>query len=266
MTMEVGTGRSGGRMAGFTLIELLVVIGIIGILIALALAVGSRVASSGKERVTEQTLRALEGSLDAYIQAKGGMPGATVLDPRKNGSVPNSTYLWPVADARNMSSTSAVPEMINSVGLFILQTRGVPSAEAAFKNIDTRYLHTYDADGGTATAWTSQPELLTAFDGWGNPIRYVHPAFHGIVGLGAGNPPAQVDVDTVLGPAPSPRQYAITQIRRGTAPGTGPATPPDSDGGLCTAGRPYFYSCGADGDPSTTGDNVYVVRPQVQKN
>ncbi|MCC6660053.1 MAG: prepilin-type N-terminal cleavage/methylation domain-containing protein [Phycisphaerales bacterium] len=256
------TQRDAGR--GFTLIELLVVIGIIGILAALAISIGAKVTSSGKANATESVLKAMEGALDALISGRGGTPPPTVLDPRMQGSVPNTTVVWPVADVRWMDG--ALNAMVNSGGLFIAQCKGTPGAEAAIRGVDTKFMHTYDPDGGSATDLSSQPELLTAFDGWGRPIRYVHPSFHGIVG-GAGNPPVAVDVSTVVA-VTLPKRYPVVnmEVRRGTKESAANKNDADSDGGLCPGNRPYFYSCGPDGDPSTTEDNMYLTRPTVQKN
>ena len=33
---------------------------------------------------------------------------------------------------------------------------------------------------------------------------------------------------------------------------------PDSDGGITSGNRPYFYSAGPDGNPATLDDNVYI--------
>jgi hypothetical protein len=66
------------------------------------------------------------------------------------------------------------------------------------------------------------------------------------------------DVVDILGSAPSPATgYYPAEIRRDPAQ-------KDADGGL-TTNRPYFYSAGPDGDPSTIEDNVYTVQPQIQQ-
>ena len=256
--------RSAGR--GFTLIELLVVIGIVGILVALAITIGAKVTSGGKSAATEQVLRGLDMALKNLESDRGGIPAPTVLDPRQSGNNPNNTVVWPIADALWVDAPNGDDVMINSCGLFIAQCKGTPSAEGDLRQIDQKFLRTYDPDGGQASDFDSQPELLTAFDGWGNPIRYVHPTFHGIVGQGTGNPPSEMDVATLV-PISSPKTYpgGTMKIRRGSVSSAG-TKDADSDGGLCPGNRPYFYSCGADGDPSTVEDNIYIARPTVQKN
>lgn len=252
--------RRTGR--GFTLVELLIVISIIAVLIVLSVAVAGRVSGAGKARNTEQTIRLLDSALEAYINAKGGPPGPTVVDPRP-GNTGATKYIQPVADAR--SETSG--EMINSVALFMAQCRGIPSAEENFKSLDAKFVREFNPEtGATPGNFQSQPSLPTVFDAWGKPIRYVHPAFKGIISdvPGSGtNGATYTDVSALLGPAPAGTQYGIQRIRRNTVTAGGG---PDADGGMSPANRPYFYSAGPDGDPSTMDDNVYLNgKPQLQK-
>jgi len=101
----------------------------------------------------------------------------------------------------------------------------------------------------------------------------VHPAFKGFV-FGPNypatvtDPTAFVDTSLVLGPPPPGKLYGITRIRRNNVQTAGatPSNEPDSDGGLTAASRPYFYSAGPDGDPSTVADNIYLTVPRVSKN
>jgi len=52
------------------------------------------------------------------------------------------------------------------------------------------------------------------------------------------------------------RRNRLIKVDRDT-----PDLVPDSDGGLTSGNRPYFYSAGPDGDPSTLEDNVYSNAP-----
>lgn len=239
----------GPARPGFTLLELLMVIGIISILIIISVAVAHRVTGTGKAEATKQTLRVLDSALNAYIESKGSPPPPWVVDPRP-GNPTNNQYIIPIADAANASDPMTRP--INTVGLFILQCREVAEANAAIQGLDNKVLREYDPDGEN-TAWANQPQLMTAVDGWGNPIRYVHPVFKGIVTDSSGSGPATT---ANVFPAPPGKQYGIQQIER---------TASNSDAGLNLTSRPYFYSCGPDGNPATTDDNIYIETPRFQK-
>lgn len=259
------------RRTAFTLLELLIVIGVIGILMALALAVGARVAGAGKEHKTAGTIKLLDTVLNAYVSTAGGIPPPVVTDPRPNST--NTERLQPVADGRMPDpSGGADGPVINSVGFFLVQARDAAGSEGFLKGIDTRLVSSFDADGPDPSAgnpdWAAQPEMLTVFDGWGRPMRYVHPRFGGMIHGPWANPsmPPTLYVQTsdVLGPAPAGKQYGITQLRRNRLPQAG--QPGDSDGGVPRGGTPYFYSAGADGDPATLEDNVYTIKPEFPKN
>ena len=64
---------------------------------------------------------------------------------------------------------------------------------------------------------------------------------------------------------PSDGEWSFSRIRRSDVR-TGPSErqEADADGGRPVSGRPYFYSAGADGDPSTLDDNLYNVRPEFR--
>lgn len=261
----------------FTVIELLVVIGIIAILISLGFLVASRVSGSGKQRVTEQSLRILDSALASYISSNGGKnPPPTIKDPTSTATNPR----WiPVIDGRDGDTQ----QFVNSVGLFMEQMKSDPGAYAQFKDLDPKLVKEIDVDDvGAQTG--PQPRLLTAIDGWGNPIRYVHPRFKGYISE-ASTTPIFRQTASVLG-NPQTGTYAITRIRRvgdrdrfssgGEAPTWyQPTTPPipqclDADEGIPLSDRPYFYSCGADGFPDwkrkdpdkLPNDNVYLTTPK----
>ncbi len=254
------------RLGAFTLVELLVVIGIIVILAAIGLAISTKVAVAGKERLTQETIKKLDASLTEFVSAENVIPRPWVIDPRENNA--DGQFIQPVADARDASG-----EIINSVGLYMLQSKGIPSVEAVFKAIDPKLLRQYSPVSPPSAAFTEQPQLLTVFDAFGRPMRYVHPAFQGLkYGPWASPavPPVQyVNTSDILGPAPNnprtgaPHQYGLTTLRRNNTGAGG--TDADSDGGLCAGGRPYFYSAGNDGDPSTVDDNIYTTQPEIAK-
>ncbi|MBI1189960.1 MAG: prepilin-type N-terminal cleavage/methylation domain-containing protein [Tepidisphaera sp.] len=259
------------RRRAFSLLELLVVIGIIGVLITISVVVGSAVTAGAKQRLTEDTIRVLDASMEAFVKSNGSIPDPWTRITDQSTST--SIYL-PVADARNMSDseTSLLPpgnQILNSVGLYIGQAALVPEAQTAIATLPSRAVRRV-----TNTIGGTQVTLTTAIDGWGRPIRYVHPAFQGAwanrASPSSGNAAAsQVNSTNFpdLAGAPSTAMFMPAMIRRNNKPTVAPPNQvnaqdyADSDGGRCTGSRPYFYSAGADGLADTTKDNVYTTPP-----
>ncbi len=245
---------------GFTLLELLIVVGVIAILVGLALAIGRSVSGRGKEVKTQELIKVLDTSMTEFVAASGAIPQKMVVDPRRTGPNTNGNWLQPVADAYSPDTPGG---MINSVGLYMLQCDSQPSVASLFKNLDAKFMRELDSDGTGPDAWDPFPTLRTVFDGWDRPIRYVHPASDGLVygpWPNSSDPNAPVNTDDVYDPPPPGKFYRVAQLRRNNEQGG------DSDGGVCRGGQPYFYSAGPDGDPSTTADNVYTTKPEIEKN
>lgn len=265
----------------FTLLELLVVIGIIAILIAVTLVVGNAVTGNSKKQLTTDTLRVLENALAAVSSETGEAPAPIVEDPRATAANPRP-YL-PVADARNMDDTDPAPvsppgnQIIDSVGLFMLQVSQEPKGKAVLDQLPTRLVRqrTTRVAGANMT-------VTSVFDAWGRPIRYVHPAFDGLIGGDISSP--SPDMPRVLSDQIGlPRMntaYAVQNIRRNAstilAPGAWATAQdsPDSDGGTCVGNRPYFYSAGPDGrvgafiasgdvSDNYNDDNIYTTPPTL---
>ena len=255
----------------FTLIELLIVVGIIAVLMATTLIVGVKIVGSGKERVTQGILQNLDTALNAYINSNTKNPPPWVTDPRAGVNPPNANprIVQPVADARNfVQSPDNTRKIINSGGLALLQLQSSEGA-GVISQIDAKYVRMYRPDYDTGnpmrdeTDATLQPPLTTVFDGWGNPIRYLHPAFKGAINN-------DTMVATLAGPAPQGAAYGITQLRRtSTIGGANSRTDgPDADGGIPLTNRPYFYSMGVDGKVGyqVTGANPSSYTTQVDWN
>lgn len=246
------------RRRAFTLIELLIVIGVIAILVGLVLAVTARVTNSGRESKTLDAIKVLTNSLTEYVAATGGIPGATVVDPRRTnpGNTGGRMIVHPVADAYTPDGAGGT---FNSVGLYMVQCDAQPSVRKIFETLDAKFMRELDQDGNAA--WDLFPPLRTVFDAWDRPIRYVHPAWDGLLQTGSGSP-TPVMASSIVSPPTGTGYFSPNlQIRRSNATGAA-----DADAGICRGGQPYFYSAGPDGDPSTVADNVYLAKPEIEKN
>lgn len=249
---------------GFTLIELLVVIGIIAILIAVSVVVGAKVASSGKGTATADTIRVLDAALGDYINRVGKNPDSVTRVTLLSGS---TTNVFPLIDGTY--AFSGADKTINSIGLFIQQAEGTGGVGTAIAQINDKYVRRHDPDGAGP-----QPELTTVFDAFDRPIRFVHPTFDGTWTSGARPVGALGSAIDLSNPAASPikdqtlrSDLAITQVRRNFLTDADRAASAslvgDSDGGVCPSPKPYFYSAGDDGDPSTLTDNIYTTKPRT---
>jgi len=268
----------------FTLIEMMVVIAIIAILIAIAFVAGQRVMAGGRSRLTADTIKVLDQSLESYIQEKGSNPPLFVEDHRAEDDPNYQDKYWLDSDYAVLDSTPISDPndryVINSVGLYMHATENVPGLSSIFQGLDPRIVKQWHD-----TSPLDQPPHATIYDGWGNPIRFVHPGFNGIwesPPRPAIPVPPPADFDSEGGTLSvasipqfslsSPKQLADgirnVQIRRSAVTKSdhdkGVTFPGDSDGGVCPGGRPYFYSAGPDADPSTTVDNVYTITPQFE--
>jgi len=245
---------------GFTVVELLVVIAIIGVLAAIVLVAGGKVLSGGKKNATQDVIRMLDTSLEAYIAAKDELPDATMNIPVKqtdaDANPQTSLKQVPMADAKNgdkPASMDSTADIINTVGLFMLQASQRPESKAHLDGIPAKFVRKHAVLGNIATTSTDW-QIPTVFDAWNRPIRFVHPSWHGLR-IEPGTPATGIDFVMV----PGDNSWAMTGIRRNNVATAGAIA--DSDGGVCTGKHPYFYSSGEVGDPSTTADNVYTTVP-----
>jgi prepilin-type N-terminal cleavage/methylation domain-containing protein len=271
----------------FTLIELLIVVAIIATLAAITTLVGSAVLNSGKKSATIGILQSLDQALTAYIDDKGANPPSLVMIPaeRVPNSISDDAVYYPAIDGRGRENTSDELFEVNSVALFIESVRSVPQTQEVVNTISTRYIQNFSPSEDFF------PQLLTVFDAWGNPIRYVHPKFDGIVEnerrtLGdAGAPVNVVNPNKPFYSQGALPLNATTVVRMkfvrrnrlvdedfgdeglsGGGLSLGGLSDfellPDSDGGITTGNRPYFYSAGPDGNPATLEDNIYLTPVQ----
>ncbi len=280
----------------FTLVEMMVVIGVIVILVTITLGVANAVVEGGRKRATEGVLRAMDQTMDIYIDKRGEIPPALVAVPPNRlvggGPLDGQTMYYPLIDGVVQVGNGTPFLAIDSVGIYMFEAEQVPEIQSIVAGLDSRFVVRAQASaapergGGGAGAGSTQPlvELTSVLDAWGNPIRIVHPRFDSIItGSGPfgsiGILPTTDASDGYFTASELPRlggrylpfrrirrlapteaewrDFDQTTIDRNFANGVG-----DSDGGACPSPRPYFYSAGPDGDPSTIDDNVYTTRPR----
>lgn len=250
----------GHRPRAFTLIELLIVIVIIGILVSVAITVASRVTTGGRTRLTEEVLKVCDQTLTAAAAALEARAPSRYVDTQRNEI--------PIVDGRDPSDPSFTGPAEPTAGLYFLAVSKVKGLDEMFKGLDAKVLERSETISSAFGAVALPPgeSVLTVRDGFGQPIRYVTPAYHGghgeffDQGTGTLTPAAsrgylQVrytfnDNSQVKPMRRSYRPFDATQTGVG-----------DADEGLCTGGAPYFYSVGPDGDPGQRADNVYTTRP-----
>jgi prepilin-type N-terminal cleavage/methylation domain-containing protein len=283
----------------FTLVEMMVVIGIIVILVTITLGVANAVVEGGRKRATEGVLRALDQTMDIYIDKQGEIPPPLVAVPPNRlvggGPLDGQTMYYPLIDGVVQASNGAPFLAIDSVGIYMFAAEQVPEVQSIVAGLDSRFVVRAQAaaaperagsGGGGANASNTQPlvELTSVLDAWGNPIRIVHPRFDSII-VGSGQfgsigiLPTTDASDGYFTASELPRlggRYMPFRRIRRLAPteaewrdfdettirenfANGVG---DSDGGACPSPRPYFYSAGPDGDPATIDDNVYTTRPR----
>ncbi|MDF1868941.1 MAG: prepilin-type N-terminal cleavage/methylation domain-containing protein [Phycisphaerales bacterium] len=265
---------------GFTLVEIVLVVAIISLIAAISITVGSSMADSGRKRATESVLQVLDQALDDFINTTGAVPPSLVaikLEQDIDSNSRGDTVYYPAIDgvfnSVIPSDNPSAPErhyQINSIGLFLHSISTSSDVPSILENVDSKFVKNYDYP------MDLQPGMTTIFDAWGNPIRYVHPKFDGIVEDGrrvAADPGMFLDVmDPMTGfftEEMLPTDLSLipfTEVRRNKILASDRAgflgIEADSDGGLCPSQRPYFYSAGPDGDPSTIEDNVYTTVPE----
>jgi type II secretory pathway pseudopilin PulG len=233
------------------LIELLIAIAIVVILIAIVITVGFGATTSNKERVTRDVLSILDNAVTEYIAIHGQPPPPTMEWP---GRTPTPRYIVPVSDVVDMGTG----QPLDSVALFLLQMRDETRVRGVLEGVPAKFVR-----AGTPPTGLQINESLvlnTVVDGWGRPIRYVHPKLAGLVygpsWASPTNPSAGLTLQEIFSTPPAGTVYPNLVIRRNAT---------DADSGRADSARPYFYSAGSDGNPSTTDDNVYTIRPLFVK-
>lgn len=280
---------------GFTLVELLVVLGTILLLIALFVGVGRSVFDTSRNATAQSSIVALDTIMSRYISERGEQLPPVAWTPDDTVASP---LLYPIIDGRNFSAndgsarlvsgrfsvlgdddvlvrvtdpTIRGPRTINTAGMMFDIFRSESMVRESADSLPTELVKLYTPyDSGFATNTEAVPELPTPIDPWGRPYRFVHPAADGLI-IDPSDPESPLTVTEAIGPAGSylpGANWAFTDVRRNASPTNGnPAAIQDlgeladSDGGQTPNQRPYWYSAGPDGDPSTIDDNVYTLKP-----
>lgn len=250
---------------GFTLVELLVVVGILVVLIALTVAVGTQINESGKARAASSSIQVLDQSLVEWDSISGGKEAPSeVLAPLPGGGAPIS---YPIIDGRLATAAPADAPGLIAIELYTAAISLEGGLDGMFSGLASEWVK--PATVPPTAGGTAPDGALSAYrvvDPWGNPIRYVHPKFD--AGWGDywdGSSLATRDtIQVIIGPND-------VEYRRSWRPfdpddaARNDRWVGDADEGICPAGgtKPYFYSAGPDGDPGTTGDNVYSLTPEL---
>jgi prepilin-type N-terminal cleavage/methylation domain-containing protein len=254
---------------GFTMVEVLVVIVVIALLVGISLTVAVRAVSSGKVRATENILKTVDQVITEFGSTAGKIPAF---------HTDQFGVAYPMVDGVRVTGAGVGGPLQPSLSLFLAEAAKLRLTDRMLQSIDSQFIvrTPVPAIGFDVTGlpFPNFIDGLVVLDGFGHPLRLVHPAFHGGYGkfykLGAGG---DFDEDggarpnlSVKGPATifSAGNGAAIEFRRSCLPdpfiygdnaaqGFG-----DADEGMCIANRPYLYSCGIDGNPGTRIDNIYV--------
>lgn len=262
------------RRSAFTLIEVLVVLGIIAILASISLVVANRVTESGRERLTSDIIKTLDTAAQSLISQRDKIP-STFTDAEG--------YEFPLIDARLSTSTdfSLASKPEPSLQLFFAVAKAASSVDEAVRGIDPKYIErasvhstALNQDAKELAPGNASPQVMTlpvVKDSWGQPIRFVHPAYHG--GYGDFFRRNDNDGSWQPGGARQPLSRKLKSGRTGDSTLTfrraarpyaadpGNTLVGDADEGLCAGTMPYFYSAGPDKNPGTREDNVYTTKP-----
>lgn len=255
--------RSEGR--GFSLVELLVVIAVLAILIALTMTLAGGVTRSAKSRTAQDTIRVLDQSVEAWTAASGDAVPKSFESETSSGAV-----VLPSVDGRLSTVDYDTDDLAKrdlvwpSLSLYIASISSESSANDVIRALDSSIRSSYN----DSTLAGERIELVRVEDPWGNPMRFVHPAYDGGWGnyLDGGSLTMRVEKGQIYEGLSFRRSWRpFKLLANGEVPQSG-GQPyfGDADEGICPGGgtRAYFYSAGPDGDPGTIEDNVYSERPQ----
>lgn len=259
----------------------MVVMVILVILMGIGLAVANQVTQGGKIRSTQALIRTLDQVVMEYQASSGGKVPGNARDAENNE--------FPIVDGRFAALSGPNDPAVPSQALFMAAIRTSPSALVLLKGIDPQLTQRITDIGipgvglfkfraGAIPAAADREGVVVIKDAFGQPIRFVHPKYHGGFGdfwrrTGAytGSPAMRATTRELLSTNIRTGNAVVTvEFRRAALPVYDTAINPDSDAwnatgdgdeGLCPGGLPYFYSSGPDKDPGRRIDNIYTTVP-----
>ncbi len=258
----------------FTLIELMIVIGIIAVLIAMSLVVGSKVIEVGKGRATQNVIRVLDESRGAWT-LNADVPLPMVVKVLDNSRTPKEVRFL-LIDGRPITQDSSFSdEAYPALTYYTALVMRDQSIRSIFEQMDSAFLESSAVPGWKDSSGKFEPwadSAVTIKDAWGRPLRIVHPAFHGGHGEFWDPKAGRLQPRDALEDKPIPRKpagrYQLVDFSRSYRPFAENDSNyegnwiGDADEGMCIGGSAYFYSAGEDGDPGTRRNNIYSTVPR----
>lgn len=219
------------RRRGFSLLELVVVIGIILLLVALTLAVGTAIARGAEVRETENTMKLLTSAVEEWedrlaqrkvTRGTNDTPVRANYDMKAHGTTPSRPYTFSIAELLNVigkpADVQAITGQINPVFVYKIDTSATPTppvpawvSTATGANDDpfaNLVLTQYNSG-----AWNGS---LVILDAWDLPIRVIHPGHVVDNTLAAGifgDPVTPIDADGTVR-THEERRYGVCVSRK----------------------------------------------------
>lgn len=227
---------------GFSLVELMIVIAIIIVLIGLVLAVSTALLRKSEERVTRNVMQSLdlavrewERQVDRPVTFQHAVAETGAWDVPYNPTLTSATKAgWPSGEGLLPPPYNTSLRAQRSLWFYDLIAQHSTAADILSKIPEDHYRRTR-----TTAANPVYFTLREVLDGWGNPIYAVFPGRLWGTGPSADTNPADIDGTMRC-------QQEIDVLGAATVAAA-----------QCRNKQVLFVSGGADGDITTTADNIY---------